>query len=156
QVDTFSLVADLLARTERVVVFPDVASLPLRPPATLAKAAATLDRMSGGRFELGLGAGGYWQAVERMGVARRKPAEANAALEESIAILRAMWTPDGGTVRHAGTYYTVDGVRPGPPPAHPIGIWLGSQGPNALRTAGRLADGWAAPIARYLPYEKWP
>ena len=55
--DTFSLIATLLARTERLRFFPDVANLPLRPPAMMAKAAATLDRLSGGRFELGAAAG---------------------------------------------------------------------------------------------------
>jgi alkanesulfonate monooxygenase SsuD/methylene tetrahydromethanopterin reductase-like flavin-dependent oxidoreductase (luciferase family) len=53
--DTFSLIADLLARTDRLRFFPDVASLPMRPPTMLAKAAVSLDVMSGGRFELGLG-----------------------------------------------------------------------------------------------------
>jgi alkanesulfonate monooxygenase SsuD/methylene tetrahydromethanopterin reductase-like flavin-dependent oxidoreductase (luciferase family) len=57
--DTWTLIAHLLARTERVRVFPDVASLPLRPPAVLAKAAVSLDVVSGGRFELGLGAGAW-------------------------------------------------------------------------------------------------
>lgn len=156
QVDTFSLIADLLARTSRISAFPDVANLPLRPPAMLAKAAATLDLMSGGRFELGLGAGANWSVIARMGGPRRTAAEANAALAEAVAVIRAMWAPEGAEARVAGEYYAVEGLRPGPAPAHPIGIWLGSQGPNALRLAGRIADGWAAPIVSYLPYEKWP
>jgi alkanesulfonate monooxygenase SsuD/methylene tetrahydromethanopterin reductase-like flavin-dependent oxidoreductase (luciferase family) len=57
--DTFLLIADLAARTSRVRFFPDVANLPLRPPSVIAKMAASVDRMSGGRFELGLGAGGF-------------------------------------------------------------------------------------------------
>ena len=77
--DTFSLLAFLAARTERVRLFPDVANLPLRHPAMLAKAAATIDVLSGGRFELGLGAGAFWDgdrrvrraAPERPGVGRR-------------------------------------------------------------------------------------
>src|ERR687891_2482144 len=56
-VDTFALMSAILARTTRLRVFPDVANLPLRPPAVLAKTAASLDVLSGGRFELGLGAG---------------------------------------------------------------------------------------------------
>lgn len=55
--------AMVLARTERVSVFPDVANPPLRPPAVMAKAAASLDVLSGGRFELGLGAGAFWEAA---------------------------------------------------------------------------------------------
>src|SRR5205085_11736828 len=57
-VDTFVLAGSLLERTRRLRFFPDVASLPLRPPAMLAKTCAALDLLSGGRFELGLGAGG--------------------------------------------------------------------------------------------------
>src|SRR5215207_9591233 len=57
--DTFALVATLLAETRRISFFTDVANLPLRPPAVMAKAAASLDVLSGGRFELGLGAGGF-------------------------------------------------------------------------------------------------
>src|SRR5690625_2523239 len=65
--DTWMLMPILLARTEQVRVFPDVTSLPLRPPAVLAKAAASLDLLSDGRFELGLGAGAFWDAIAAMG-----------------------------------------------------------------------------------------
>src|SRR2546429_9351492 len=58
--DTWTLLTAIAMRTERLAVFPDVANLPLRPPAMLAKAAASLDLLSGGRVELGLGAGGVW------------------------------------------------------------------------------------------------
>src|ERR671938_1397230 len=74
--DTFALIATLLAETERLRFFPDVANLPLRPPATMAKAAATLDRLSGGRFELGLGAGAAPKRVAQMGGPARSPGEA--------------------------------------------------------------------------------
>jgi alkanesulfonate monooxygenase SsuD/methylene tetrahydromethanopterin reductase-like flavin-dependent oxidoreductase (luciferase family) len=65
--DTFSLIGDMLARTERIRFFPDVANLPLRLPAVLAKHATSLDVLSGGRFELGLGAGSFWDAIAAMG-----------------------------------------------------------------------------------------
>src|SRR5919198_2227788 len=74
--DTFALIATLLAETERLRFFPDVANLPLRPPAMLAKAAASLDALSGGRFELGLGAGAFLDAIDAMGGPRRSPREA--------------------------------------------------------------------------------
>jgi len=86
--DTFALIADLLARTSRLRFFPDVANLPLRPPTMLAKAAASLDVMSGGRFELGIGAGSFWDAVAGMGGPRRSPSEAADALEEAIPIFQ--------------------------------------------------------------------
>ncbi|MFI0371620.1 LLM class flavin-dependent oxidoreductase [Actinomadura sp. 1N219] len=154
QADTFALIATLLADTERLRVFPDVASLPLRGPAVLAKQAATLDLLSGGRFELALGAGAFWPAISAMGGPHRTAGEALRALEEAIEIIRAMWRP-GETVKVSGTHYTVKGVHAGPAPAHPVGIWLGSVGPKALALTGRVGDGWAAPIPHYLPYEAW-
>lgn len=153
--DTFVLAGDLLGVTTEISVFPDVANLPLRAPAMLAKTAAALDIVSDGRFELAIGAGGFWDAITRLGVPRRTPSEANAALEEAIAICRAVWSGDR-PIRLHGTHYDVDGLRPGPTPAHSIEIWTGSVGPKALALTGRIADGWAAPVARYLPYEKWP
>src|SRR5512141_2093576 len=84
--DTFALIADLLARTSRLRFFPDVANLPMRGPTMIAKAAASLDVMSGGRFELGLGAGAFWDAVAGMGGPRRTAREAVDALEEAIPI----------------------------------------------------------------------
>ncbi len=152
--DTFALAGVLLGRTSRISVFPDVANLPLRPPALMAKTAAALDLLSGGRFELAVGAGGYWDAITRLGVPRRTPAEANEALTEAIAIMRAFWSSGTQPIRLHGEYYTVDGVKPGPVPAHPIEIWSGAQGPKALRLTGQLTDGWASPIPSYLPYEK--
>jgi len=65
--DTYSLIPDLMARTERLRFFPDVTSLAMRDPPMIAKAAASMDVMSGGRFELGLGAGNFWNAVSGMG-----------------------------------------------------------------------------------------
>ncbi|MFD0904070.1 LLM class flavin-dependent oxidoreductase [Actinomadura sediminis] len=154
QADTVALMAALLTGTERLRVFPDVASLPLRGPAFLAKQAATLDLLSGGRFELALGAGAFWPAIAAMGGPSRTPGEALRALEEAIEIIRAMWRP-GESVRVEGEHYTVKGVHAGPAPAHPVGIWLGSVGPRAHALTGRIADGWAAPIPHYLPYERW-
>ncbi|MFI5610147.1 LLM class flavin-dependent oxidoreductase [Amycolatopsis sp. NPDC051903] len=153
--DTFVLAGTLLAATGRIRVFPDVANLPLRPPAMLAKTAASLDLVSGGRVELAIGAGGFWEAIERMGVPRRSRAEANAALEEAFTIMRALWSGEHHPVRLPGEHYTVDGLAPGPKPAHPIELWTGAQGPKALALTGRIADGWAAPIPSYLPYDQW-
>ncbi len=72
--DTWMLLPTLLAETETVRVFPNVANLPLRGPAMMAKAAASLDVISGGRFELGLGAGSFWEAIAAMGGPVRRPA----------------------------------------------------------------------------------
>lgn len=154
-VDTMSLIGHVLARTQRIRVFPDVANLPLRPPAMLAKASASLDLLSGGRFELGLGAGASQRAVTAMDGPRRSPGEALAALEEGIDVIRSMWRA-GETVRTGGDHHRVQGIHAGPAPAHDVGIWLGSVGPRSLNLTGRRADGWAAPIPAYLSYESRP
>jgi alkanesulfonate monooxygenase SsuD/methylene tetrahydromethanopterin reductase-like flavin-dependent oxidoreductase (luciferase family) len=140
-VDTWTLLSMIAAATTRIGLFPDVANLPLRPPAVLAKAAASLDLLSGGRFELGLGAGGFWDAIEAYGGPRRAPGEALAALDEAIQVIRMMWSGERG-LRFEGEHYRLKGAHSGPLPVHPIGIWLGVNGPRALRLAGRAADGW--------------
>jgi len=142
--DTFSLIADLLARTTSLRFFPDVASLPMRPPTMLAKAAASLDVMSGGRFELGLGAGNFWDAVAGMGGPRRDRGERGAALEEAIDLIRAALDvgPERGAVRGPGPFYPIPGYPPGPPTPHRVEIWVGAMAPRALELIGRKADGW--------------
>ena len=152
--DTFSLLAFLAARTERVRLFPAVANLPLRHPAMLAKEAATIDALSGGRFELGLGAGAFWEGIEAFGGPRRTGPESVDALEEAIAILRACWSGEP-SVTFEGEHYRVKGMKFGPPPAHPIGIWLGAYGPRMMRVVGRLADGWFPSLPR-LPLDEVP
>ena len=150
--DTFSLLAFLAGRTSRVRLLPDVASLPLRHPAMIAKAAASIDVLSGGRFELGLGAGAFWEAIEAFGGPRRSGPESVDALEEAIAILRACWAGEP-SVTFEGEHYRVRGMKFGPPPAHPIGIWLGAYGPRMMRVVGRLADGWLPSLPR-LPLDE--
>ena len=152
--DTWTLLATIAAQTSRVRLFPDVANLPLRPPAMLAKAAATLDLLSEGRFELGIGAGGFWDAIGAMGGPVRTPGDAVAALEEAITVIRLMWSGQR-SVRFTGRFYTLNGVRPGPVPAHPIGIWIGAIGPKMLNLTGRLGDGWV-PSSPYVPPAKLP
>jgi alkanesulfonate monooxygenase SsuD/methylene tetrahydromethanopterin reductase-like flavin-dependent oxidoreductase (luciferase family) len=146
-VDTMTLIGRLLASTTRVRIFPDVASLPMRSPAMLAKEAASLDVLSEGRFELGLGAGFFWDAIAAMGGARRTQREAVDALAEAIAIIRQAWS-DEPSVRYRGRYYVVDGYRPGPSPAHPIEIWVGGYKRRMLRLTGQLGDGWIPSLGR--------
>ncbi len=140
-VDTWTLLSMIAATTSRVGLFPDVANLPLRSPAMMAKAAASIDVLSGGRFELGLGAGAFWEAIEAYGGPRRTPGAALAALREAIEVIRRVWSGDRN-LRFDGSYYRLRGAHSGPVPAHPIGIWLGVTGPQALKLAGEVADGW--------------
>jgi alkanesulfonate monooxygenase SsuD/methylene tetrahydromethanopterin reductase-like flavin-dependent oxidoreductase (luciferase family) len=139
--DTWTLISTLVPLTERIRFFPDVACLPLRPPAVLAKSAASLDVISGGRVELGLGAGAFWEAIQAMGGPRRSPGEAVRSVEEGIHVMRLIWSEER-SVRFDGEIYTLKGVKPGPRPAHEIGIWVGAGGPRMLGLIGRLADGW--------------
>ncbi|BEK99043.1 5,10-methylene tetrahydromethanopterin reductase [Nocardia seriolae] len=133
--DTFAVIATVLAETERLRVFPDVASLPLRGPAVLGKQAATLDLLSGGRFELALGAGAFWSAIGAMGGPVRSNSEALRALEEATAIIRAKWRP-GAKAKVEGAHYAVQGVQSGPAPAHPVGSGSGASGPRPMRSPG--------------------
>jgi alkanesulfonate monooxygenase SsuD/methylene tetrahydromethanopterin reductase-like flavin-dependent oxidoreductase (luciferase family) len=152
--DTWTLISTLVPVTERVRFFPDVANLPLRPPAMLAKAAASLDVLSGGRIEIGLGAGAFWDAIEGMDGPRRSPGEAVRSVEEAIKVMRLVWSNER-SVRFEGDLYSLRGMRPGPHPVHPIGIWVGAYGPRMLDLIGRLADGWV-PSLGYSPPEKLP
>ena len=139
--ETWTLLSVIAGTTSHVGLFADVANLPLRPPAVLAKAAASLDVLSGGRVELGLGAGGFWDAIVAYGGTRRSPAAALTALEEAITVIRTVWSGERN-LRFDGAYYHLTGAQSGPVPAHPIGIWLGVHGPRALAFAARVADGW--------------
>jgi alkanesulfonate monooxygenase SsuD/methylene tetrahydromethanopterin reductase-like flavin-dependent oxidoreductase (luciferase family) len=151
--DTFLLMADLLARTKRLTFFPDVANLQLRHPAMLAKSAATLDVMSGGRFELGLGAGGFSRAVVGMGGPPRTASEAVDALEEALPIIRGAL--DGqAVVRAEGPHYPIPGYPPGPRALHRVEIWIGAYKPRGLRLIARHADGWV-PSMGYMPPDEF-
>jgi alkanesulfonate monooxygenase SsuD/methylene tetrahydromethanopterin reductase-like flavin-dependent oxidoreductase (luciferase family) len=139
--DAWTLLSFAAAATERITVFPDVASLPLRGPVVLARSAAGLDLLTGGRVELGLGAGAFADAVAANGGPRRTPAESVTALEEAITVIRAVWA-GGPPVRVEGEHYRVVGAKSGPRPAHDMGLWLGAYKPRMLSVTGRLADGW--------------
>ncbi|TDE99000.1 LLM class flavin-dependent oxidoreductase [Occultella glacieicola] len=141
--DTWTLLSYVAAQTERVSLSANVINLPLRPPAMLARAAASLDLLSGGRFELGLGAGAFWDAIGAMGGPRRTPGESITALSEGIDIIRGLWdTSTRERLVVDGEFYRVDGAKRGPAPAHDIQIWLGAYKPRMLRLIGRKADGW--------------
>jgi alkanesulfonate monooxygenase SsuD/methylene tetrahydromethanopterin reductase-like flavin-dependent oxidoreductase (luciferase family)/iron-sulfur cluster repair protein YtfE (RIC family) len=148
--DTWTLLSYVAARTERIRITANVLNLPLRPTAVLGRAAASLDILSHGRFELGIGAGAYWDAIAAMGGTRLRPREAVDALEEAIAVLRQMWTPgQRGGVYGTGHQAGVHGAKRGPTPAHDIAIWIGALKPRMLDLIGRVGDGWL-PSLPYL------
>lgn len=148
--DTWTLLSWVAASTQRVLLSGNVLNLPLRPPAVLARAAASLDLLSGGRLALGLGSGAFWDAIVAMGAPRRTPGEGVTALDEAIDIIRGVWDADERTpLRVRGTFHQVDGAKRGPSPAHDIPIWLGAYKPRMLRLVGTKADGWL-PSQGYL------
>lgn len=148
--DTWTLLSYVASRTQHIHVNSNVLNLPLRQPAVIARSAASLDLLSGGRFELGIGAGAFLDAVEAMGGRRLSPGQSVDALEEAITIIRDAWDTDKRSgVRFNGQHYQVNGMKRGPKPAHDIGIWVGAYGPRMLNLTGRIADGWI-PSLQYL------
>ena len=112
--------------------------LPQRQTALVAKQAAEVDLLCGGRLRLGVGLG--WNAVEYEALG--KPFRARGAmLEEQVPLLRELWS--GVAVTHRGRFERVTGAGLAPAPLQrPIPIWFGAQTAPALRRAGRMGDGW--------------
>jgi len=149
--DTWTLMSWVAAQTERIHISGNVLNLGMRQPALVARSAASLDLLSGGRFDMGVGAGGFWDAMAAMGATRRTPAESVDALEEGIEIMRGIWDATNRTpLRVPGQFHRVDGAKRGPAPAHDIPIWLGAYKKRMLRLTGAKADGWLPS----LPYFK--
>jgi alkanesulfonate monooxygenase SsuD/methylene tetrahydromethanopterin reductase-like flavin-dependent oxidoreductase (luciferase family) len=156
--DTWTLISALAMSTKNIHLMTNVADVPLRHPPLLAKSAATLDILTKGRVELGIGAGAFWKAIIGYGGPSRTPAEAVDALEEAIQIMRLIWNIDGSSKYRAtfnGKFYRLEGAQTGPRPFHLIRIWLGAYGPKMLRLTGRLGDGWT-PSYGYAPPEQIP
>ncbi|WP_326522445.1 LLM class flavin-dependent oxidoreductase [Cellulomonas alba] len=147
--DTWTLLSYVAAATRRIELAPNVLNLPLRPAPVTARAAASLDLLSGGRFALGLGAGAFWDAIEAMGRPRLTAGQSIDALAEAVDLVRAIWRVDDRTPLRGGEHYPVRGAKRGPAPAHPIPIWVGALKPRALRLVGTTADGWL-PSLSYL------
>ncbi|MEO3777230.1 LLM class flavin-dependent oxidoreductase [Micromonospora sp. B11E3] len=149
--DTWTLMSYLAAATSRIRLAGNVLNLPLRQPVVLARSVASLDLLTGGRVELGLGAGAFWEGIEAVGGRRLTPGQSVEALDEAIRVVREVWAADRrGGVRVDGAHYRVVGAKRGPAPAHDVGIWVGAYKPRMLRLVGRAADGWL-PSLSYLP-----
>ena len=155
RLDAMTLLTAIAARTSRVTLFPNLANLPLRPPLGLARAAATVDIVSGGRFELGLATGAQqlWEHIVADGGPARTAGESVAALDEAITIIRAAWA-GSGEVAFKGEHYQLPGAVGGPRPAHDVGIWVGAYQRRMFQLIGRAADGWV-PSSPALPPERF-
>jgi alkanesulfonate monooxygenase SsuD/methylene tetrahydromethanopterin reductase-like flavin-dependent oxidoreductase (luciferase family) len=118
-----------------------------RHPAILARAALTLDHLTGGRFILGLGAGWHAWEHDAFGIDLPPIGERFDRLESQVRVLRALFSDAAASERGVhleAPPYRLAGATSEPPPVRPGGpqIWLGGQGPRGLRMAARLADGW--------------
>ena len=145
--DTWTLLSYVAARTERIHLSGYVLNLPSRPPAVLARAAASLDLLSSGRLELAIGPGDYYvaDAITAMGGPRRTRRESLEALSEAIDVIRGTWDVTApGPVVVEGKHYRITGGMRGPTPAHDVSIWIPAAGPRGRRLAARKADGWIA------------
>jgi alkanesulfonate monooxygenase SsuD/methylene tetrahydromethanopterin reductase-like flavin-dependent oxidoreductase (luciferase family) len=122
----------------------------------LAKASASLDIITKGRIELGLGAGAFWDAIYAYGGPRRTPGEAVAALEEAMQVIHLIWNYNGPRrrVSFPGKYYQLDNAQAGPSPHHDIKIWLGAARPRMMELIGRIGDGWVIPLNTYMSREE--
>lgn len=127
--------------TERIRLLSALTLLPTYPAALAAKMVATLDGISGGRFEFGIGVGGeYPSEFEACGVVG--PTERGAYTDEALQVITELFT--GEPVTYHGRFITIDGERLDPPPVQRPGppIWVGGRKPAAMRRAGRYADIW--------------
>lgn len=138
--DVFATGAAVLQATTTLRFAPGVLIAANRTnPLLVAKSCATVSRLSGGRFELGVGLGWMKEEFDVAGVEFDSRAERT---EEMIEVLRKLWAP--GPVEHHGRHFAFPSTYAEPRPAHPIPIHIGAYASVALRRAGRIADGWMA------------
>ena len=148
--DTWTLISYLAAATSSVKLATNVLSLPLRQPAVVARSVASLDLLTGGRVELGIGSGAFWDAIEGMGGKHLTPGQGVDALTEAIEIIRSIWdVGQRGGVKFDGKHYKLKGAARGPAPAHDVSIWIGAYKPRMLSLTGSVGDGWI-PSVPYL------
>ncbi|GAB3436145.1 LLM class flavin-dependent oxidoreductase [Flindersiella endophytica] len=150
ELEVWTFLTTVAARTQRVSVGTNVASAALRPAPMLAKAAATLQVISGGRTALGVGAGGPLDQVNTFLPAELTVKESVTALEEALHVLKTTAHPGGpDPLRIEGRHHRIEGARFGPQPDRPVPLWVGSFAPRTLHLTGQYADGWL-PTNLYL------
>jgi alkanesulfonate monooxygenase SsuD/methylene tetrahydromethanopterin reductase-like flavin-dependent oxidoreductase (luciferase family) len=138
--ETWTLLTWIAAATSRIGIATKVLASPLRNPALTAKMAESLQRLSNGRLILGLGGGYSDEEMGSFGIAPLSAREKVQGLEESLQIVRGMWSQP--VFSFAGRHYRTEAAEIAPKPDHPIPVWLGTFGDRALEVTGRLADGW--------------
>lgn len=138
--DAWVSLAAVAQATQRIRLGTAVTPLPRRRPVVVANAVATLDRLSGGRAVLGVGAGGVASEFTAFGESAAVPVRA-AMVDEALEVITALWT--GRQVSHTGRHYRVDGVTLAPLPLQRprVPVWVGGHSRAALRRAAHW-DGW--------------
>jgi probable F420-dependent oxidoreductase len=136
----FVTLAAAAGATSRIRLLSSLTVLPLYPAALAIKLATTLDRVSNGRFDLGVGVGG--EHPPEFVAAGVEVTERGARADEALELMRELWR--GGAVEFPGRFTTVPGLTldPGPVQAGGPPIWLGGRRSAAIRRAGRFADVW--------------
>jgi alkanesulfonate monooxygenase SsuD/methylene tetrahydromethanopterin reductase-like flavin-dependent oxidoreductase (luciferase family) len=153
-VETWTLISALAGATGRIMLGPNVMTTPLRLPAMIAKEAATLDAISGGRLLLGLGAGASDEGI--VGLGGPDLGEKGAkfrAFSDALHIVRGLWESDGEPFSHEGKGLSVRDAHFGPRPVRRIPIITGAMGPQSLRLTAKLADGISLSTT-YVPAER--
>jgi alkanesulfonate monooxygenase SsuD/methylene tetrahydromethanopterin reductase-like flavin-dependent oxidoreductase (luciferase family) len=142
----------LAANSERLKVGSLVLCDAFRLPAVLARQAVSIDHLSGGRFELGIGAGSVPDEFPVFGVGPTEARDRVARLRESLEIMRALWA--GETVDYDGAFHTLQGARQEPLPLTKIPIVIGGTGPKMLTIVREFADWWNLDISKLDQLEK--
>jgi F420-dependent oxidoreductase-like protein len=142
-----STLAAVAAVTKHVRIGTMMICIPFRNPALLAKAIVSVDHISGGRVELGVGAGWFSEEFTEFGYPFPPIGERFDMLEEALQILRSMFDPDQKVTHFKGKHYTVDGAICAPKPVQKkLRIWIGGRGPKRTpRVAAQYADGFNTP-----------
>jgi alkanesulfonate monooxygenase SsuD/methylene tetrahydromethanopterin reductase-like flavin-dependent oxidoreductase (luciferase family) len=149
RLEGWTLLVWLAAASTRMGVVSRVLGVPYRNPALLAKMAESLQRLSGGRLILGLGAGSGEDEYRAMGLPPASPRDRLNDLADTIEIARRLWTEPTSTYR--GRRLAIMGAGIEPKPTVPIPIWLGTAGPRGLELVGHRADGWIPSIPYVRP-----
>jgi alkanesulfonate monooxygenase SsuD/methylene tetrahydromethanopterin reductase-like flavin-dependent oxidoreductase (luciferase family) len=145
--EAWTLLAAAAARTQRVRIGTLVLNVMNRHPAVVARMAATLQVVAGGRLVLGIGIGGHPREHEALGIPFPPAPERAARLEDAIGVLRALWA--GGPVDRPSPFVPLRAAVGFPTPEPPPPIIIGAQTRRGARLAARIADGWTAPIETF-------
>lgn len=135
--DPFVAMGFAAAHTTTLRLIPNVVVLPYRNPFVVAKAGATLDLLSGGRFTLAVGVGYLKREFAALGVDFDERAD---LVEEALQVIRAIWTSDD--VRFEGRHFTAAGITAHPRPAVAPPLWIGGNTGAARHRVARYGDGW--------------